>query len=351
MDDVDLEDSLCDYTYVTDNRIFQQTDSSSCGPIACGVLWNLLSNGLFEPSHHYTVVGLRRFIVDQYQKWIDMHKHEIYLVRKVGPKMAGFYSEIPGKDSTLSVSPNPTSPIPTTASLPLTPTKLESPMSNNSDAEPIFSPPTIKREPLEDSPTERDTTIRQTETKQLSDEIARKRQAEQGEKMEKRYIVYSEKVDIASVVQIKIDKRDRAKANCLNFNAIVFAKNKLKSSFKCVTEFGIIGHGSGTKKQHRWMTLDQLIILRNENRVTISPSLEALRKQIKEGSFQEQEQPTISVKGIHQLHICHTTAGSQTCRCRSTKKKCSSCICSKNGRMCSSGCACNGNCCNPLNVR
>jgi len=116
--------------------------------------------------------------------------------------------------------------------------------------------------------------------------------------MEKRYLVYSEKVDIASVVQIKIDKRDRAKANCLNFNAIVFAKNKLESSFKCVTEFGIIGHGSGTKKQHRWMTLDQLIILRNENRVTISASLEALRKQIKEGSFQEQEQPTVSVKAI-----------------------------------------------------
>jgi len=350
MDDIDLEDSLGDYTYVTDNRIFQQPDSSSCGPIACGVLWNRLSNGVFEPSH-YTVVGLRKFIVDQYRKWIDMSKHEIYLVRKVGPKMAGFYSEIPGKDSTLSASPNPTSPIPTTASFPLPQTKVESPMSNHSDVESIFSPPTIKREPLEDSPTERDSTIRRTESKQVSDEIAKRRQAQQGEKMEKRYLVYSEKVDIASVVQIKIDKRDRAKANCLNFNAIVFAKNKLESSFKCVTEFGIIGHGSGTKKQHRWMTLDQLIILRNENRVTISASLEALRKQIKEGSFQEQEQPTVSVKAIHQLHIGHTTAGSQTCRCKATKKKCSSCICSKNGRMCSSGCACNGNCCNPLNVR
>ena len=326
---------LEDFTMNVNDSIFRQTDGSSCGPIACGVLWYRLSGGAFVPAD-FSEAELRKEIVRQYKYWIDLMEDELFLVRTVGPKMAGLYTEID-----LFSSPNDKQKQSQSASIP-----EESPQ--------CISPPFIKREPLESSPRTnkllQEAKRERISIKENSDENAKKRQKHQGDQMEKRYLDYTSSITIGTVVQVVINPTERSRCNPLNILAIVFAKFWRGSSFRCVTEFGILGYGNAKNKKELWLAADKLILFKRGDHIALSPALENIRKQVLEGKFLPEHVPIVSMKKAHELSFGVMASGATTCRCKSKKKKCSSCICSKNNRMCHSGCACNGNCCNPRNV-
>jgi len=114
--------------------------------------------------------------------------------------------------------------------------------------------------------------------KENSDETARKRQKLQGAQMEKRYLDFAATIVIGNVVQVKVNPTERSRCNPLNILAIVFAKSSSGSSFRCVTEFGIIGYGTGKNRKHHWLCADKLILYKRGEHIALSPALENIRK-------------------------------------------------------------------------
>jgi len=255
--------SLENFTINVNDSIFRQTDGSSCGPIACGVLWNLLSVGAFVPAD-YSQESLRKKIVQQYKYWIDLMEDQLFLIRTVGSKMAGFYREIDQLSKShekgnakLAAPPNDKLTTPNE--------KAKAPSDALPEESPVcISPPLIKREPLDTSPTTNkmleETNKKRLSIKENSDETARKRQKLQGAQMEKRYLDFAATIVIGNVVQVKVNPTERSRCNPLNILAIVFSKSSSGSSFCCVTEFGIIGYGTGKNQKHHWLSADKLIL-------------------------------------------------------------------------------------------
>lgn len=372
-----------------DSSLYPQHDFSSCGPIGCGVAWEILSETGFKVAEH-SHADLRSLVVEQYQFWIKQMEDVLLYKRLARKNIGGLYTEnelssknAANDQTTINQSKKEDAVVLTIEDSP--PTKNKPMISGNKTTgrpsieealnflecyDDELPPAADFASPKQEVPNKKQNTStgcsvsdkrskevelakrERINSREKSISLSRARQDEQAKKMENLYKKVIAEVKVGMVAQVKVDAQVRSRCNPLNPIAVIFEASSKNSSFKLATEYGILGYGS--PKQSLWLPPDQFTVLRDEDNPTISTELAAIRKAVLNGTFVEKEHKQISLKEAHERSIGHSAGDSNRCGCSASNRrrpKCSSniCSCTKNGNMCHSGCACNGNCGNPNN--
>jgi hypothetical protein len=167
---------------------------------------------------------------------------------------------------------------------------------------------------------------------------AARRQEKQGKAMKAQFVARSVKVDVGSIVSLKVDIRDRSQCNPCCIIAIVFEVIRNTGGFRAVCEHGVIG--TTTKKKHFFSYGGYSKLSDNQ---TISQALAKIQRDIIDGSFVESDYDLISMKKAQAKSLGHKTNGRRKCKCK--HGRCGPiCGCRRNNSYCNSSCGCGGRC-------
>jgi hypothetical protein len=278
---------------------FQQSDSHSCGPLACAHAFNILHNNKEESKMTGTAMEVREWVMSTYKEMLEAHN-------------LPYIAQVQFEDLTASC--------------------------NIKDIPIVVSPPLPSND---DSAFERmHSSERKRRLKSLNEAKGRQRQDKANKKM-KKYFMDSIKVEVGETVLIHVDRDQRSRGVALGFPAIVYAVSESKS-VKAVTQNGILSEG--TKKKPFWVPYDKWTL---KEAAVLPAVLLKIQDSIHNKTFDEKEERLISVKTAQsQLHE-HNIVGATRCGC---KKQCTShsCRCKLAGTLCYSGCGCGGNCLHTL---
>jgi hypothetical protein len=159
----------------------------------------------------------------------------------------------------------------------------------------------------------------------------------------------AENLQRGAIAAITVDKRDQARCSNQKLIGIVLEVSYPGLGCRMVTREGVLVEG--VEKNPHWVPESKYQIA-NDN-ATLSNELHAIRQQVLNNEFNEDEYPKYTVKGAHRLAVgARVPHGRTACKCRRSNTRCgpkSKCGCIKEGVSCSSACLCHGRCHNPQN--
>ena len=144
------------------------------------------------------------------------------------------------------------------------------------------------------------------------------------------------KARVGCIVHFWVDERDRAHHNQSGLVGVVTKVSPL-GSFVVFTPHGKICTSRKQPIYHQWGDYELLAY------ATLTPSMEKLKREVEEGSFEETKAGKITISQAHTKEYGTMVFGRSQCRC--LNGKCGKgCGCHKNGRLCGSKCTCHGSC-------
>lgn len=359
-----------------------QLDTYNCGPIACAIIWSLLTDGTFDPSAT-PVANLRKIVVAKFQELLQKYTNDLTVLcnthRSNGPhnnktvcpicmeaNVAGEEQELvcghafhlqcilqwstynskcpmcredlPGHLLELPQLSITTSQSKAQSSAALSLMKLKSDSCETKRKLDMTRGQTENKDD-NDGPHSNEMTpvTKRRHIRQESEKQQQRAQSTQARKMLERN-VSSVDVSIGDFVTLKVDKRDRIAANPLGIVGVVYHVRST-SGVSVVTEYGVIVNGKTNKPrfypQDQWGKLSPM--------ASVGPKLEAIRQNILKGIFTVEDSPKITVTRAHGLLTGLGENTTVTCGCKSSCKF-TTCKCRKNKQGCNSKCSCSGKC-------
>ena len=181
------------------------------------------------------------------------------------------------------------------------------------------------------------------EARETNTEMARARQRKHASYASKKF-GEAIGVEVGDAVVVTVDYRDRGKSNPTKLFGLVTEVGK-GFGVKVFTQSGMLARGKGKIKNSMFIPHGQWQKTDNPHPTVLNKTKAELTLR----KFNENEHPKISMAEAHQKQTMQVTkTGQRKCRCKIKKSNgiasCSNCVCSKAGLLCSSSCACGGNC-------
>ena len=149
---------------------------------------------------------------------------------------------------------------------------------------------------------------------------------------------------IGSKVNVKVDKRDVTGAQGVHGVAFEIGTG---GGCRVVTQHGVICHTKGKKM---FIPYNQYVVMNDDT--PVHKDLEDLRSRVLDGKWKYTEETSgETLKSIHKR--MYGVDAVVSCKCKigdCNTRKCTNCVCLRDGRPCGEDCLCVGRCENRFNV-